>query len=44
MQWNGGWREAQEEGDIVVQSLSRVLLSATPWAAARQASLSFAMS
>ena len=19
MQWNGGWREAQEEGDIVVQ-------------------------
>ena len=44
MQWNGGWREAQEEGDIVVQLLRRVLLFVTPWAAARQASLSFTIS
>ena len=35
---------AARDGRLVVQSLSRVRLFVTPWTAARQASLSFAVS
>ena len=38
------WRSAGTVDSVVVQSLSHVQLIATPWAAARQASLSFTIS
>ena len=42
--WLSDWTELNVLGSFVVQSLSLVWLIATPWTAARQASLSFTIS